>query len=59
MLDASNTCVKLQYRVTSSGATVVSLIFLFYRWVGVDGMAEIFEWARGGGVVVWTTLFFG
>ena len=49
MFGASNICVKLQSRVTSSGAVVVSLIFfLSIEGLVVDGMAEFFERAEGG-----------
>ena len=50
MFAAGNTCVKLQSRVTSSCAVVVSVIFfsLSIEGLGVDGMAEFFETAGGG-----------
>ena len=53
------TCIKLQSRVTSSGATVVSLIFFFIfsfslGGLGVDALAEFCEWAGGE-----SNLFFG
>ena len=50
MFGAGNTCIKLQSRVTSSGAIVVSLIFFFLSIgeLGVDEMAEFFERAGGG-----------
>ena len=51
MFGAGNTCVKLQSRVRSSGAIIVSLIFSFFFSIGglgVDGMAEFFERAGGG-----------
>ena len=61
-----NTCVKLQSRVTSSGAIVVSSFCLFFLFfvggLGVDEMAEWLSFLRGQGVagaVVWSTLFFG
>ena len=50
LFSAGNTCVKLQSRVTSSGARVVSLIIFFsIGGLGVYGMAEFFEKGRGGG----------
>ena len=50
MFGAGNTCVKLQSRVTSSGAIVVSLIFFFFfvGGLGVNRMAEFFERVGGG-----------
>ena len=66
MFGAGNTCVKLQSRVTSSGAVVVILISFFLSLslslslgeLGVDGMGEFFERQRVARVVVWSTLFF-
>ena len=47
MFGTSNTCVKLQFRVTSSGAIVLSLIFFSIGGLGVDRVAEFFERAGG------------
>ena len=54
MFGTGNTSVKLQSRITSSGATVGSLIFffLFARVVGVDALAEVCKWAGGEGMLV-------
>ena len=49
MFGASNTCVKLQSRVTSSGAILVSLIFLPIGGLGADEISEFSERAGGAG----------
>ena len=45
--------VKLQSRVTSSGAIVVSSIFFSLGGLGMDGMADFCEWAGVEGCCMW------
>ena len=56
MFATGNTCVKLQSRITSSGATVAILFFFFFllftRGLGVHALAEFCEWAGHEGTLI-------